>query len=329
MLKTFIQAEEIPQELLGSVCQDDSAPYAARKILAKQFTIVLRHQEAAIHTDDPEALHQVRLAIRRMRTCLRVMKPMLGDDLVGRLMPGMKRTGSILGDVRDLDSFIIWLSRIREFMHFKVRVAIDAIERESLGVRKQEKQTVIDELESDSYSEWTQALLEFLHSDRFAETTEKTLRDEAPGILTYLLSYVSATTKDASSASFKKLHKLRIRCKWLRYFCEFFNDAYGDRLQPVIKEIKVMQSELGIVQDHSRDIKMLTANKRKFTEINCVDDKSVAALIQFFSRQRRNTRKRFKKIWKDYTAKNNQKRYLKLFKKFPSIEESPVQSRLD
>lgn len=330
MLQTLIQVEDIPQQLLSPVSHDDSVGYAAKKILAGQFAIVLQRQAGAINSADPEDLHQVRVAVRRMRTCLRVMKTALGQEVVNALMPGMRRTGSVLGKVRDLDSFIIWLARIREFMHFKVRVGIDAIEKWYLKLRQQKLQSVRDELEGASYQEWTQALLEFLHSGLEEKPGKRVLKKEAPEILTFLLSYVRSTTNDASSASFSKLHKLRVRCKWLRYFCEFFNDAYGGRLQPVIKEIKVLQSELGIVQDHTRDIKLLKSNQNQLVkELNCVDSKSVAALIKFFSRQRRNTRKRFKKIWKDYTAKHNQKRYKKMFYKFPPTRENSAQSRSD
>ncbi|MBZ0258064.1 CHAD domain-containing protein [bacterium] len=330
MLKTMIAVDEIPQDLLLPVRQDDSIGCVCRKILAGQLSIVLNHQENALHRDDPEALHEVRMAVRRMRTCLRVMEPYIGEDIVNRLLPGMKKTGSTLGKVRDIDSFIIWLSKIREYLHFKVRVAIDAIENKYVEVRNQKQQMVIDELEGESYQDWMQALLEYLHTEFDAESASKSLHVEAPNMLGYLLSYVRATTKDASAASFKKLHKLRVRCKWLRYFCEFFNDAYGGNLKPVIKEIKALQSELGIVQDHTRDIKLLKANQNELAnELVCVDEKSITAVIQFLTRHRRNTRKRFKKIWKDFAAKPNQKHLKRKFGDFPAIAETPAQSPSD
>lgn len=326
----MIAVDEIPQDGFLPVSKDDSIGCVCRNILAKQIAVILDHQEDALQNDDPEALHEVRVAIRRMRTCLRVMEPYIGKEIVSRLLPGMKKTGSTLGKVRDIDSFIIWLSKIREFMHFKERVAIDAIEKKYVGIRNQKQQLVFNELEGESYQDWMQALLEYLHTEFDADSASKPLYVEAPNMLGYLLSYVRATTKDSSAASFKKLHKLRVRCKWLRYFCEFFNDAYGGNLKPVIKEIKVLQSELGIIQDHTRDIKLLKANQSQLAkELVCVDEKSIAAVIQFLTRHRRNTRKRFKKVWKDFTAKPNQKHLKRKFKEFPSIGETPAQSLSD
>lgn len=330
MLKTMIAVDEIPQDLFLPVSQDDSIGCVCRKILAGQLAIVLDHQDGALHSDGPEDLHEVRMAVRRMRTCLRVMEPYIGEDIVNRLLPGMKKTGSTLGKVRDIDSFIIWLSKIRDYLHFKVRVAIDAIENKYIEARNQKQQMVINELEGESYQDWMQALLEYLHTEFDDESASKPLHVEAPNMLGFLLSYVRATTKDASAASFKKLHKLRVRCKWLRYFCEFFNDAYGGNLKPVIKEIKALQSELGIVQDHTRDIKLLKANQNELAnELVCVDEKSIAAVIQFLTRHRRNTRKRFKKIWENFSAKPNQKHLKKKFGDFPAIEETPAQSPSD
>ncbi len=312
MPKASIQLEDIPQKFLSPVFEDDSVVYAIKKILADQLTIVLRCQDGAKNSDEPYDLHQMRIAIRRMRTTLQIMKPYIDKDMADALLKQMRQSGSVLGKVRDIDSFITWLGRIRENLRIKIRIAVDGIKKDYKKIRKIQMQRVIDEIDGESYQQWVELLVEFLKSND--NDKKRTIKKHSPVILNGLLDYINGTTNNAEAASFKKLHKFRIRCKWLRYFCEFFDEAYGGRLQPVIKETKVLQSSLGLIQDHTRDIQLLKDNQERLAkELNAVDKNSVSALIKFFRRQRKNARKRFQKEWKNYMRKRSQKRFRKLF----------------
>ncbi len=57
-------------------------------------------------TDDPEPLHQARIAIRRMRSALVLFEPYLEPEATARFEATLKQFGRILGEARDRDVFI-------------------------------------------------------------------------------------------------------------------------------------------------------------------------------------------------------------------------------
>src|SRR5690606_32818652 len=63
---------------------------------------IVRHRKAAAGPGDPEALHQVRVGLRRLRATVRTFRPIL--DLPGALRPSaVAKTARQLGQGRDLD----------------------------------------------------------------------------------------------------------------------------------------------------------------------------------------------------------------------------------
>ncbi len=75
---------------------------ALRSLLREQLREIERHDPGTRLGRDPESLHDMRVAVRRLRALLRAGKPLVESDtaeLEGRL----KELGRLLGEVRDLD----------------------------------------------------------------------------------------------------------------------------------------------------------------------------------------------------------------------------------
>jgi CHAD domain-containing protein len=53
----------------------------------------------------PEALHQCRIAFRRLRAAMSLFKPLVADPQSEALKDGMRRLAGVLGEARDLDVF--------------------------------------------------------------------------------------------------------------------------------------------------------------------------------------------------------------------------------
>ena len=83
----------------------DSMVDAAFKTLRFHFARMLAHERGTRAGDDPEDLHDMRVATRRMRAALRVFAPYLDQDVMKPVERGLRRTGRKLGSVRDLDVF--------------------------------------------------------------------------------------------------------------------------------------------------------------------------------------------------------------------------------
>ena len=96
---------------------DDELPprnASAAEVLAAQLRIqlarLLAHDPGARTGDDPEDVHQMRVATRRLRAFVRGAPGLVDPEWAERVLAGAKVVGDALGDVRDLD---VLLDRIR------------------------------------------------------------------------------------------------------------------------------------------------------------------------------------------------------------------------
>lgn len=88
----------------------DSPIEALRSLLGRQVREIERHDPGTRLGRDPESLHDMRVAVRRLRALLRAGRKLIAADtseLDGRL----KELGAVLGEVRDLD---VLLARLED-----------------------------------------------------------------------------------------------------------------------------------------------------------------------------------------------------------------------
>ena len=86
--------------------QGDSSPIAAFVAIAQSGLAQLQANEAGmLHSDDPEYLHQARVAVRRLRAALRLFAPTLSPRFVRRWSRHWRTLGRVLGQTRDADVF--------------------------------------------------------------------------------------------------------------------------------------------------------------------------------------------------------------------------------
>jgi CHAD domain-containing protein len=74
--------------------------------LEEQYREILMHDPRTRLGDDPDALHDHRVAVRRLRAMLRAGRPMLDRQWADDLRRSLKTAGRALGEVRDLDVLI-------------------------------------------------------------------------------------------------------------------------------------------------------------------------------------------------------------------------------
>ena len=76
-------ASSLPADLL-----DRPAEEAVRRIALRELDRAERAREALVRGDDPEALHDFRVAIRRLRSHLRAYRDVLGATQEGSCSAG-------------------------------------------------------------------------------------------------------------------------------------------------------------------------------------------------------------------------------------------------
>ncbi|WP_269848585.1 CHAD domain-containing protein [Methanosarcina horonobensis] len=88
-----------------TVSPEDSMAFVAHRIFAYQFSQMLAHEKGTRKGEDIEELHDMRVAVRRMRAAAIVFGEYLESEKVEPHLKGLRRTLGALGGVRDLDVF--------------------------------------------------------------------------------------------------------------------------------------------------------------------------------------------------------------------------------
>lgn len=223
----------------------------AYAVLRRQFEAFLSHEPGTRIGDDPEELHDMRVASRRMRAAMKVFRGALpvrsarfGDEL--------KWVASFLGDVRDLD---VQLEQLEVW-------SSDASpeDRDSLGElrlvlergRETARRTMLRSFDSRRYSRFTESYPAFLlcgPSRRSVGARVPVLRSGPATIRKAYRKFRKlgdGITKSSPDAGY---HELRKRGKRLRYTIEFLTPVYGTPAKEMITTLKSIQDVLGDHQD--------------------------------------------------------------------------------
>jgi len=250
-------AQHPPLRLSEPVTVDPSATPVdhVRASLDQRLRALLTHEPGTRTGEDIEDLHQMRVAVRRMRATLKAARPLLdaawSDDLRGEL----GWLGGALGPVRDLDVLLLRLHREIASLPPDEQNAggalLDALERERATARA----AMLEALTAPRYS----GLLE-----RLAETVSAPLPTPAPGDAPQpaLVDLVRAEAHKLRRAVEKAgdnppdevLHALRIRGKRVRYTGELVAPSLrgtpaGKQVKRLLSAATGLQEVLGDHQD--------------------------------------------------------------------------------
>ncbi|MBL8487835.1 MAG: CYTH and CHAD domain-containing protein [Rhodocyclaceae bacterium] len=207
------------------------------------------NRDGAMERDDPEYVHQVRVAIRRLRAALRLFGPALPPDLGAALLPELKTMGSLLGGTRDLD--VLHTEIVAPVLaECPDEPGLAALDGEITERRFAARSMTREYLASAGYGAAMVAA-----SERLALLDEELpdaagLGDFAGRRLRRLHRRVVALAASADPADPDALHALRIAVKRLRYGLEFFGPMTSRRrLARLATRLAEAQETLGKLND--------------------------------------------------------------------------------
>jgi len=227
----------------------------------------------------PEAVHDLRVAIRRAEQALVTFKPLLPRKAAKRIRKQLKAVLSAAGAVRDYDVAIKILMKIEQPGAAELR-------REIRTRRKTAERTLLACLKRLSLrtkiSQWF-ADLE-LHALR-SESAPETRIEAAHSLPRLAQRFFKAGHSAISHDSGEKLHEFRIQAKKLRYTLDLFVPLYGAAMEGLIERIKSVQNVLGKMNDYRSVLAMAR-------DANC-EKTLIAALKKSERRQVRD----FRGVW--------------------------------
>jgi CHAD domain-containing protein len=221
-------------------------------LLTALFDTLLLNVHGTVRDLDTEFLHDLRIAVRRTRSALKVAGDVLPGGLAGRFRPEFKWLGDLTTPTRDLDVYLLGYPDMtaglvaatgEELQPFHAH-----LERSRAAAQRQLARGLRSARFTRLRRDWPDALAGAaarpgparlstarLAASRIARAHRRVLRD-------------GRAITPASPA--ESLHELRKRCKELRYLLEFFGSLYdpGEHWRAV-RELKALQDCLGEFQD--------------------------------------------------------------------------------
>ena len=201
--------------------------------------------------DSREAVHDMRVAARRLRAALDLFE----DALPARakaLRRELKRFGESLGGVRDLEVQLRQLDGWRRDNPRSAAAAFDAIERVLLAKHAAARRKLLHALDARRHERLVSRLTSLLRGGpkRRPASGRRPAVGEAPHLIRKRyrdMRRVGDALSRRSTAA--ELHGLRIACKSLRYALDFYRPLYDGAVAEMIDGVSDLQGLLGDHQD--------------------------------------------------------------------------------
>jgi inorganic triphosphatase YgiF len=208
----------------------------------------LQGNEPGLHgSDDPEFVHQARVAIRRLRSAIRAWKPLLPAGFVADFDPRWRAFAAALGETRNRDVFITETLPLLD-KAFPAHPEIDRLSRHALRHRLISQKRARSAFKTAGYS---RLLLEFTAATlALPDATEPPLKAFARRCLTKRARRVGQLAVTARQGDAEARHRLRVALKRLRYALEFFTPLFpGQRMHRYHLAATRLQDRLGRIND--------------------------------------------------------------------------------
>lgn len=243
----------------------------------KHFHKTIKHEEDVLKDKEPEALHQMRVGMRRLRTAVTGFAPALNlpkhaqEKKIGKI-------ARILGTLRDLDV-------LKEALEERYKPALPKSEQKVLNkaldylVSQREqtfkvvKETLSEKSEKSDYQKFKQSMGEWLKNPKYTEMAQLPILEVLPDLLLPQVSELllhpawmvgtkaeergiepikdldRKAVEERLAAQGEVMHDLRKQAKRVRYQMELFTDFYGAKYGEYYQDVKKIQEILGQIQD--------------------------------------------------------------------------------
>lgn len=222
---------------------------AFRRIALSCLEHLQRNHHGALTSDDPEYIHQMRVATRRLRAAQRLFAPVLPDGLADSLHLPLAALMTHLGRARDLDVLLTEIANpVLTALPNEPR--LPALASDITNRRYAARAEALALLAAPDYGRTLLAALESLHGGPADGQTPVTLSSFACRRLRRLRKKMRRQALAANIDDPASLHALRIGVKRLRYALEFFSPLAAEAAsRRVLTQLASAQDTLGQLND--------------------------------------------------------------------------------
>ncbi len=213
--------------------------------LTQHVAWLLAHDPGTRLGREPESLHQMRVATRRLRAVFLAAQPVFVPEWVGSLENELSWLNEFLGQARDLDVQITYFTEEADGLVERDRRPLVQFVSHLQAQRAAVQQVVLSELKSARYLELIRRLQQAAHDPSVVESPAS-LRRLAKREFKKLRKAVRRLGPSPSDA---RLHMVRIKTKRARYAAELARWSVGKPAVQFAKRARAVQDLLGLHQD--------------------------------------------------------------------------------
>jgi inorganic triphosphatase YgiF len=227
-----------------------TAAHAVRMILTTTLGHLLANQAAAL-AGNVEGIHQMRVAIRRLRAALTLFAPVLEPHATARFQDELRRVGRVFGEARDWDVFT--LEVLPGALHAAgVTDWHDLLHDPASTHREKAHRHFIRELRAPAFTALLLGLAAWAESPHLLGGSElqHPVKDLCPHLLDRLARKVDRRGRHIRDRTDTERHALRKSLKKLRYGIDFLHALLPERsVEAYLLACKALQTTLGEIND--------------------------------------------------------------------------------
>lgn len=235
----------------AALSADMPAALAVATVLAGLAKTMQANVPDTIRDTDTEFLHDLRIAVRRTRSVLKLAGSVLPGRLTGTYRPEFKWLGDLTTPTRDLDVYLLGYGKMAAGLiaaaEPELRPFHDYLRSQRAGAQRQLARGLRSARYRTLAARWQDDLAEVAGSPRRRPAAGPFAADRIGRAHERVLQLGTAIGPSSPATD---LHELRKRCKELRYLLEVFASLHDPALHwRAVNELKALQDCLGEFQD--------------------------------------------------------------------------------
>lgn len=295
---------------------------AVRKIYSYLGDSIRKNEQGVLDDIDSEFLHDLRVAVRRTRSGLTLIREVLAPEIVERFKEEFRYIGQVTGPVRDLDVYLLSETDYKARLPERLQLGLNYFFQDMAARRKQEQRKLVAALQGNHYQQilkdWQKIFAddEIIPIDKNGDQPVKKVADQI--IYKRFRRVLRDGSRIHQGTPDEELHRLRIQGKKLRYCLEFFSSLYDQgKMKKLVKQLKVLQDNLGdfndlsvqqdMLADYLSQVKQGTIKARELSA-------SIGGLMTDLARQHHEVRIHFEETFAYFSQKKNIDIYQELFR---------------
>lgn len=285
---------------------------AALRVLRRSWQQLRQAEPEARRGEDPEGVHRMRVATRRMRAAMRFFEMALPARALGTQRRHLERMASVLGAVRDLDVMLLELPRVAGRLPNDLGPDLAPLVQLLADLDARSRARLVTWLASPGRLRAEERFEAFLAppSTQLRGTAARPLGDVAPVLVVEAAERVfKRGDRLEKDAPVRDLHRLRLALKHLRYTIEALDDVLEHELDSLLERMAHLQDVLGRFNDAWVASANLAAwidspGGRRLPRRTLL---AVGALLARYEQRRRKARGEFRVAWGEF-ARHKTKR---------------------